>query len=512
MSGLPPELDIDPRKSFSKDVVDKAFGYIAGKIRALEAFAPDWQEAVNNLRAFGLQRINEAIMPAYERVMALASFGFLKGDSTTPLSIEIGQALTLTIDGENQRDLFTPTEFVTLTRTSTPADWAICRVASYDAASGQLHVKVEAAEMAPGEHSDWQVTATAGSVAAAKALLASTRAARDAAEAIRLATSALRDSAAMASSAAIKAAEDANAAALLIEGGPVASINKKTGNITLDITWIGGLSEALAAKAEKGTTEAALNDRYTKGEVNTRLASKADQVAVDQAVNDINGKIATKADQAAVDKSISSVNQSISSANQWIGSVSQSLDATNSVVSRKADHQYVYDSIVNINNGKLNNSGDLSVTSNVLRINSAGGEPRIAFWRANIGHIGLMMTHEGDIVLINLDTSTVTHRFTSTGQVWCSNYGWLHSYINDRAYAYTENAKAWVNSNFVSQLRLTGGGEIGYRAGWAGMNSGEQITDVAWSTNSTSRGIDVVKTKYLQRYIPATGWITIWTD
>jgi hypothetical protein len=229
------------------------------------------------------------------------------------------------------------------------------------------------------------------------------------------------------------------------------------------------------------------NDPEFAQTIMSEIGKKADKTDLD-----------FKADKTAVAQSVSLINQAIA--------------ATNNAVATKADQDYVYNSIVNLNNSKLNNSGDLTAASNVFRLNSTGYEPRIVLWKANVRHQGIMLTNEGDLVLIDLDTSTVTHRFTATGQIWCIHYGWLHNHINDRAWAYAENAKAWVNENFVSQIRFTGGGETGYRPGWVGGNSGEVITAQSWSTNSVSRGIDAVRTKYAQRYVPAVGWITTWTD
>lgn len=280
-TGLPPDLDISEDEDLTKPRLDRAFSWIATKIRGLESFTPSWVKEVETLRAFGLARINEAIMPAYQRVMNLASFGFLRADSNTRAAFAVGSRYVLVIAEGPQRALFTPTAFVTVTRVSTPDDWAIGSVTSYDAESGRLTVDVVGAQVSPGEHDDWQITATAGSVAAAVALLASTRAARDAALQLKADTTVMRDAAVVAKNAAEKAAKDANTAALLIEGGPVASVNGRTGNIKLAESDIPGLTDKLSSMAVAVTVADALALKADKTSVENSLKLKLDKTAFD---------------------------------------------------------------------------------------------------------------------------------------------------------------------------------------------------------------------------------------
>lgn len=292
---LPPELEFKDREPLVKAKLDRAFEYIMAKFRTLDSHVPDWIKAVDELRQVGLQRIDEAIRPAYQRVMNLAKFGFLLASSETRLTLAVGDRRVFAIDDEAQRSLFTPTAFVTVTRTANATDWAIARVERYDADNGLLTVVIEAAHVSSGAHDDWQITASAGSVSAAIALLADTRAARDAAIAIKNDTAAIklsavqdilviRDAAQAARLAAERAANDANTAALLIEGGPVASVNGETGNVLLTQDSIPGLTTALISKADAAAvvaglalkadatpTATALSDRYTKADMDAML-------------------------------------------------------------------------------------------------------------------------------------------------------------------------------------------------------------------------------------------------
>lgn len=304
-NSLPPELDIKETENFDKKRLDKAFGWIAGQIRTLSSFKPDWQAAIDDLRTFGLQRINEAIAPAYQRVINLSSFGFLKAESDTALTLALDATRVFVITNEVQRSLFTPTEFVAITRVASPDDWAIGRVVSYDAETGNLQVVILSASVSPGAHDDWQITATAATLVAASKMLAEARKVKEDASAIKDDTAAIRltaindigvirDAAIAARLAAEKAADDANAAALLIAGGPVTTVNGRNGPVELTMddipdlennlnsradktaveAAVNSINEAVATKADQTVTTAALADRYTKAEANGLLAGK----------------------------------------------------------------------------------------------------------------------------------------------------------------------------------------------------------------------------------------------
>ena len=459
-AGLPPDLDISEDEDLTKSRLDRAFGWIATKIRGLESFTPSWVKEVETLRAFGLARINEAIMPAYQRVMNLASFGFLRADSGTRAAFAVGSRYVVVIAEGPQRALFTPTAFVTITRVSTPDDWAICRVDSYDAESGRLTVEVVGAQVSKGEHDDWQITATAGSVTAAVALLADTRAARDAALQLRADTTALRDAAVVAKNAAEKAAKDANTAALLIEGGQVASVNNRTGNVKLSEADIPGLTARLDSMAVNVTVIEALALKADKTAVENSLKLKADKTAVEQS-------LATKAGSEAT------------------------ADALNDRYTKAvSDDRFV--------RWTAPGSGRAVISYLQFPDHQWNGDGRwLVYYAGSMRIRGL-----GDNDLVKIEDNGNIH-----GGMWAT--GHLHGHIEKRCNDYREDLRGWVSGNFINDLRLTGGGDTGCRAGWVGGNSGEVQTGMAWSS-SIYRGVDAVRTRYVQKLI-AGNWYTIGT-
>ena len=162
------------------------------RLRALEPFTPSWQQAVNDLRDVGLSRLNDTILPAYQRIQLLSTLGFLFAGSSSEVTLTQDMTATFIIDDETQKSLFTPTPFLALTRSSTIDDYAIAQLISYEAATGTLMVKVKAITGSPGPFTDWQIGALAGNTAAAMAYWTQIDAARNAANTAKAATAADR--------------------------------------------------------------------------------------------------------------------------------------------------------------------------------------------------------------------------------------------------------------------------------------------------------------------------------
>lgn len=179
MSSNYPELVFTEDEDFTADRLNSAMGVIDSRLRALEPFTPSWQQAVNDLRDVGLSRLNDTILPAYNRIQLLSTLGFLFAGSSSEVTLTDEMTATFIIDDETQKSLFTPTPFLALTRSSTIDDYAIAQLISYEAATGTLMVRVKAITGNPGPHSDWQVGALAASTAAAMQYYAQIDAARN---------------------------------------------------------------------------------------------------------------------------------------------------------------------------------------------------------------------------------------------------------------------------------------------------------------------------------------------
>lgn len=200
------------------------------RINALELVNISWIAATNDLIQFGLRRIDEVLAPAFERVSRIATLGFLKANSTTTETLVVDEISTFIITDPDQRELFHPSFFVTLTRPDNQTDFALGRVASYVKATGVLDVEIKLIQGSAGPHSDWEIIAGSGVTIYVKSQA-------DAAKADRILAKQYRDQ-------AVQAASDTNAAAILIAGGPVSSVNGKAGAVTLSAADVGAMSAA----------------------------------------------------------------------------------------------------------------------------------------------------------------------------------------------------------------------------------------------------------------------------
>jgi hypothetical protein len=192
MSSNFPELVFSEDEDFTAERLNSAMQVLDQRLRSLEPFTPSWQQAVNDLRDVGLSRLNDAILPAYNRIQLLSTLGFLFAGSSSEVTLTSDMTATFVIDDETQKSLFTPTPFLALTRSSTVNDWAIAQLISYESATGTLMVMVKTINGNPGPHTDWQIGACAASAIASMAYFAQIDAARNAANTAKTATAADR--------------------------------------------------------------------------------------------------------------------------------------------------------------------------------------------------------------------------------------------------------------------------------------------------------------------------------
>lgn len=151
---------------------------IEARFKPLEAQSGSLDAAIEAIRKVGLDRINEVLVPAIQLILDIQSKGFMIAASSTPATMVTGDVLTFVIDDEGQRALFTPSDFVALTRASTPDDYAVLRTVAYTASTGQYIGQVIAYEGSAGPHSNWVLGALAGSTMASVMAMSRVMAAR----------------------------------------------------------------------------------------------------------------------------------------------------------------------------------------------------------------------------------------------------------------------------------------------------------------------------------------------
>lgn len=169
---------VDQKTTVTPAYWNQFIAEVALRLRGLEAIKISWDEVSRVGIEVALARINESLGPAAERIGKIAEIGFLVAPSDSSVTLALGPADFTIIEGD-QRELFRPSPFVAVTRSTTPDDYAIARTLAYDRETGVLQVNIEAVAGEPGPHADWEIGALAGSVMASLDALADTQAARD---------------------------------------------------------------------------------------------------------------------------------------------------------------------------------------------------------------------------------------------------------------------------------------------------------------------------------------------
>lgn len=138
--------------------LNKRMKMIADAIETLRAFSPDWEAQVRALRDVGLQRINEALLPAYDTILGLAQLGALfTAPSASEVTVGIGEKLFI-VD-EARRVGFAPAANLAITLDADPGVAMYGRLSGYDRESGTLAIIVTDA-FGEGVHSGWTITAS----------------------------------------------------------------------------------------------------------------------------------------------------------------------------------------------------------------------------------------------------------------------------------------------------------------------------------------------------------------
>lgn len=155
MSSLPPDLDVGSDEPLDKARWDRAMSWIAAKIRAHDAFQPSWVAAVNELRTFGLARLNDAVQPVYDRLTAIAQIGALfTATSTSNVVVSVGVKVFDVVEVDRAR--FAATSYLAIRSIDDPALAMLGSLQGYDRSTGLLTVLVEHV-VGIGSSASWSV-------------------------------------------------------------------------------------------------------------------------------------------------------------------------------------------------------------------------------------------------------------------------------------------------------------------------------------------------------------------
>lgn len=240
-----------------EEYFNKIWDLIDRRLHELESVNASWTDAVNELNAHGLARLEQVLGPSFARLSNIAELGFLIAHSVTTETLVEGEISTFVVPEGDERDLFHPSAFVTITKPGSDTDFAIGKVLSYVREVGSLDVEIMQIVGDPGPHDDWEIIAGTGVTLYVREKLTEAQAAKTAAEA--------------AQAAAEQARDDTEAAAILIAGGPVSTVNGQGGTVVLGAADVGAptIAELGTEIATREAADEALQDAIE--DIDTRV-------------------------------------------------------------------------------------------------------------------------------------------------------------------------------------------------------------------------------------------------
>jgi hypothetical protein len=126
------------------------------RLKSVEEKRASFEEAAAQLAQIGLDRINQALLPAFQEVLAIAHLGAIfTATSGTTLQVTTGTK-QLTIP-EDQRDRFAPAAYVALRAVGHTGIAMTGEVSAYDRPTGTLTVAAEQV-IGTGEFNEWVVS------------------------------------------------------------------------------------------------------------------------------------------------------------------------------------------------------------------------------------------------------------------------------------------------------------------------------------------------------------------
>lgn len=300
------QYEVTVKTAFSANFWNATFADIDSRLTAVEALEPTLNAAADNLASVGLARINSILGPSLTQLLNVQNLGFLIASSNTSVQLTVGMQPTFLLSNPDQVATFTPSPFVALTRQANYTDFAVARTIGYNKSAGAFVCQIIALFGNAGNaaYNDWVIAGTAGVVVAENQMLTAVQAAatqtaadrvqtdadaaatasdRTAVHTDRVAADASAAAASSSANAAATSATQAQTAAASMSGGPVTSVNSKTGVVTLAAGDVGALAVASNLSDLQNPKVARTNlqgsKRYASGDANYPIPSDAKVVA-----------------------------------------------------------------------------------------------------------------------------------------------------------------------------------------------------------------------------------------
>lgn len=148
-------------EDLTADVLNAAFSNLDLRMRAFEGLNLSYQQAIDTLNQFGLQRLNDALQPVYDALIQLGSLGAVfTTTSVTPNTIGLG-TMTFTVKPED-KDRFAAASYITALESGSASASVSGALQNYNRTTGVITILVDALTGTEGSSfSAWTISAGA---------------------------------------------------------------------------------------------------------------------------------------------------------------------------------------------------------------------------------------------------------------------------------------------------------------------------------------------------------------
>ncbi len=140
---------------------------INARLGTLEAGLPALNEALASVVAVGLERINQALLPAFNQITQIQELGFNSAPIAPATNVVFTLGGQVILISQTQAEFFVPAPWVVLVREANATDYCIAQVNSYNSTSGALNLTITSQSGNSGTYSDVIVEGCPGGALAA---------------------------------------------------------------------------------------------------------------------------------------------------------------------------------------------------------------------------------------------------------------------------------------------------------------------------------------------------------
>lgn len=458
MGDTPSVLVFNDKDDFNSNVLNSAFSSVDLRLRAVEGLNASYEDAINTLNQYGLQRLNDAMQPVYDQLVKISQIGVIF-TTTSQTSAMIAQGpVTFIVTAGTARTQFAAAAFLQVRSALDPSIAMYGSTDSYNATTGELKLLItETSGTSATPINDWVISAAATPDLLTKAHDVGAYTMQEVNDLIENATG------------------NIDLTTLLpLTGGTM------TGDLTLGKGML---------KLGTGQGTGAKNWNLTSTATGALVASLSD--GTNQFVFGSDGTLKIPGITGDVKTYIDS-----GAANAAAAGTAAATAGLSGKLSKAGDTM----------SGALTVNGTVTINSAPLVV--AGTNPYLDLVYGGVLRARWQVDSSGNMIYRNGDNGSNFFYISTNGAIWTSQFGDLNNRIEQRASDYANSiSNACQHGN-----RWAYAGDLGndwnILAGYIEPYNGAAMTTRASGFDTQSnQSVIGMRYRYLQLYIPNQGWI-----